>query len=204
MNANDFREMERTLSALKKQGERKKLFLHSCCAPCSTHAIKLLGEVFDVTVFYFNPNIYPQREYEKRLAEQKKLCALWNVPLVEGEYDPEVFYGAVLGLENEKEGGARCAVCCALRLEETAKRAAAAGADYFGTTLTVSPLKNAVSVNEAGRALAHKYGVAYLVADLKKKDGYLDSVRTSRELGLYRQHYCGCEFSLGKTVEETE
>lgn len=187
----DYREMENILSSLDG---RKTLLLHSCCAPCSTHAVKFLREYFDVTVFYFNPNIYPDAEYFKRLGEQKKLCALWDIPVVEGEYAPSRFYGAVRGLEGEREGGARCDICCAFRLEETAKRAA--GFDYFGTTLTVSPLKNAAAINRAGRALAEKYKVKYLVADLKKKDGYLDSVRTSKALGLYRQHYCGCAFSL--------
>lgn len=202
MNANDFREMEQTLASLRASGVKKSLFLHSCCAPCSTHAIKLLKEVFDITVFYFNPNIFPDAEYAKRLAEQRRLCELWGIPLTEGNYDPSLFRTAVRGRENDAEGGACCALCCALRLEQTAALAAERGADYFGTTLTVSPLKNAAAINEAGRALEKKYGVGYLVADLKKRDGYLDSVRTSKELGLYRQHYCGCEFSLHKTVED--
>ncbi len=196
----DYREMEKILGALEK---RERLLLHSCCAPCSTHAIKLLKQYFDLTVFYFNPNIFPDAEYEKRLGEQKKLCALWKIPVAEGEYVPARFYEAVKGMEKEKEGGARCEACCALRLEETAKRAKEGGFGYFGTTLTVSPLKNAEAINRAGRALEEKYGVKYLVADLKKKDGYLDSVRTSKELGLYRQHYCGCAFSLPEEERKT-
>ena len=198
MNFNALKIMESTLADLEKSGEKKSMLLHSCCAPWSTHVIKVLKNAFDLTVFYFNPNIYPAEEYEKRLSEQKKLCALWNIPIIEGEYDPAVFYNAAAGREKDSEGGLRCRICCALRLEETAKRAAALGRDYFGTTLSVSPLKNATMLNEIGQALEQKYGVKYLVADFKKKDGYLDSVRTSKELGLYRQHYCGCEFSLNE------
>ena len=202
MNVNYLKEMEKTLAALKKSGERKSLLLHSCCAPCSTHVIKLLREAFDLTVYYYNPNVFPTEEYEKRLGGQRKLCALWNIELTEETYDPEEFYKIAAGRASDPEGGQRCRLCCALRLEKTAEKAAALKKDYFATTLSVSPLKNAAALNETGAELEKKYGVKYLTADFKKRDGYLDSVRTSKELGLYRQHYCGCEYSLNKTVKE--
>ena len=202
MNAVNY---DSVMQTMLKEAEGKRLLLHACCAPCASYCLTATAPFLSVTTFFYNPNMDTAEEYEKRLRELRRLTAETGwADVLETGYRCEDFMAVATGMEQEKEGGARCAVCCALRLEETAKRAAAAGADYFGTTLTVSPLKNAVSVNEAGRALALKYGVAYLVADLKKKDGYLDSVRTSRELGLYRQHYCGCEFSLNKTVEETE
>ena len=178
MNVNYLKIMEKTLSDIEADGRKKSMLLHSCCAPCSTHVIKVLQKAFDLTVFYFNPNIYPNEEYEKRLGEQKRL-----------------------GHEDDSEGGLRCRICCALRLEETAKKAAELGKEYFTTTLSVSPLKNAAMLNEIGQALEKKYGVKYFVADFKKRDGYLDSVRTSKELGIYRQHYCGCRFSLSKLPE---
>ena len=201
MNVNYLKIMEKTLSDIEADGRKKSMLLHSCCAPCSTHVIKVLQKAFDLTVFYFNPNIYPNEEYEKRLGEQKRLCALWNTELLCGAYDPAVFYEAAAGHEDDSEGGLRCRICCALRLEETAKKAAELGKEYFTTTLSVSPLKNAAMLNEIGQALEKKYSVKYFVADFKKRDGYLDSVRTSKELGIYRQHYCGCRFSLSKLPE---
>lgn len=201
MNVNYLRETEKTLSALKKSGERPTLLLHSCCAPCSTAVIELLRECFTLTVFFYNPNIYPQTEYEKRFAEQRRLLELWNIPMIDGGYDIREFYSRIGGHEQDGESGARCKICCSMRLERTAAVAAEKGFEWFTTTLSVSPLKNAAALNETGLALSEKYGVKYLVSDFKKRDGYLKSVRLSGELGLYRQNYCGCEFSRKKTVE---
>lgn len=200
MNVNYRKEMEKQMASVKGQQPKPTLLLHSCCAPCSTYTVRLLKDFFDLTVLYFNPNIYPAAEYNKRLAEQKRFLEIEGVPLIEGRYDITEFYDAVTGHEDDAEGGARCKICCRLRLEEAAKTAKEKGFDWFTTTLSVSPLKNAAMLNEIGAELEKKYSVKYLTADLKKKDGYLSSIKISKELGLYRQHYCGCEFSFRKTV----
>lgn len=200
MNVNYRKEMDKLLSSVKAEKEKPTLLLHSCCGPCSTYCVRLLKDYFDLTVFYYNPNIYPNEEYLKRLGEQRRFLAAENVPLIEGAYDIREFYNAVSGHENDMEGGERCKICCALRLEETAKQAKDRGFEWFTSTLSVSPLKNAAALNEAGAALEKKYGVKYLISDFKKKDGYLTSIRLSKEFGLYRQNYCGCEFSYRKTV----
>ena len=200
MNVNYKKQFEKTLSEIKKSKTAPKLLLHSCCAPCSTAVIDVLKDVFDLTVFYYNPNIYPVDEYEKRLAEQKKLCKLWNVKMLQTEYVPEEFYLKVKGRESDFEGGARCKICCELRLRKTAEVASEKGFDYFCSTLSVSPLKNASYLNEIGERLEAELNVKYLVNDFKKNDGYLKSVRLSKELELYRQNYCGCEFSKNKVI----
>lgn len=166
--------------------------LHSCCAPCSSYCIEYLRQHFDLTVFYYNPNIMPVDEYKHRLAEQIRLCSEWKINVIEGEYDSDNFISIVRGMENLPEGGARCAVCFDMRLYKTATTAADMGFDYFGTTLTVSPHKNAAVINEIGSKIAEKVGVAFLPADFKKRDGYKRSIVLSQEYGLYRQDYCGC------------
>ena len=175
------------------------MFLHSCCAPCSSYVLEYLSEYFEITVFYYNPNIYPKEEYLKRVAEQQKLIASMPtkhpVHFLEGDFEEQRYYEAVRGLEKEPEGGGRCQACFRLRLEETAKRAAQMQADYFATTLTISPLKNAAVINEIGEELAGKYGVSWLPSDFKKKNGFKRSGELSKEYGLYRQDYCGCVFS---------
>ena len=175
------------------------LLLHSCCAPCSSYVIEYLSEYFRITVFYYNPNLYPDEEYEKRAEEQmrfiKSFPAKYPVEFMRGEFEKERFYEAVKGHEKEKEGGERCFLCYRLRLEETARLAQRMGADYFTTTLSISPLKNAAKLNEIGEELAGVYGVSYLNSDFKKKNGYKRSVELSREYGMYRQDYCGCIFS---------
>ena len=180
----------------KKANGEKSLLLHSCCAPCSSSVLKTLEAAFKITVFYSNSNIFPFEEFEKREAEQQRLCSLWKYPVITDAYNHSDFLKSVTGLEKEQEGGERCRACIAYRMEQTARLAKEKGFDYFTTTLSVSPHKNANYINETGKALEEKYGVKYLYADFKKKDGYLNSIRLSKELELYRQSYCGCEFSI--------
>lgn len=174
---------------------KKKLLLHSCCGPCSTVVIERLLDEFDVTVFYYNPNIEPKEEYEKRKAEQQKVCKKFCVPFVDADYDNENWLAFVKGLENEKEGGARCKQCFVFRLQKTAEFAKNHGFDIFATTLSVSPHKNTAVINEVGLQIANEREIEFLPESFKKKDGYLRSINLSKELGLYRQNYCGCHFS---------
>lgn len=176
--------------------DKPRLLLQSCCGPCSTYVLSYLTQYFDITLLYYNPNIQPREEYDLRLANQRKvLAAMPEVHIMECGYDGEAYNEAVRGLEAEPEGGARCTVCFALRLEETARRAAEGKFDYFCTTLTVSPHKDAQRINAIGRALGERYGVQWLPSDFKKREGYKESIRLSQELGLYRQDYCGCLYS---------
>lgn len=178
---------------------RKTLLLHGCCAPCSSYVLEYLTEYFDITLLYYNPNIFPQFEYNKRIDEVKRLISEMplksQVTLIEGEYKPEVFFDIAKGLEHLLEGGERCFKCYRLRLEEAAKAAKEGGFDYFSTTLSISPHKNAEKLNEIGRELEEQYGVKYLYADFKKREGYKRSIELSRIYGLYRQNYCGCIYS---------
>lgn len=177
-----------------------RILLHSCCGPCSSYCIKALSEYFLVTVYWFNPNIHPLEEYQKRLETQKKLIELIDaknpVEFLCDEYLPDEFFALTKGYEDEREGGARCEICFAERLEKTAQKAKEQGFDFFTTTLTVSPHKNAQKINLIGQELAEKYGVKFLPSDFKKKNGYLQSIELSQKYGLYRQNYCGCAFSL--------
>ena len=179
-----------------KLNYRPKVSLHSCCAPCSSHVVTLLKEYFDVTVLYYNPNIYPLEEYLKRKNEQIKLLEILNIPIMDIDYDHNEFKENVKGLEDEKEGGARCNKCFALRLEKTAILAQLNQFEYFCTTLTVSPYKNSQIINKIGAILEQKYNVKYLYSDFKKKEGYKKSIELSKKYDLYRQHYCGCEYSV--------
>lgn len=178
------------------------LFLHSCCAPCSSYVLEYLRKYFRITVFYYNPNITEDEEYRKRVTEQKRLIAAYNaecqgypIEIIEGVYEPERFFETSKGLEQCPEGGERCFKCYELRLQETAKRAQAGKYDFFTTTLSISPLKNAAKLNEIGERLAQEYGVRWLPSDFKKKDGYKRSIELSKEYDLYRQDYCGCVYS---------
>lgn len=176
--------------------ERPRLLLQSCCGPCSTYVLQYLTRYFDITLLYYNPNIQPREEYDLRLEHQRKvLRAMPEVHILECDYDGETYDRAVSGLEGEPEGGARCSVCFRLRLEKTAQLAAEGNFDYFCTTLTVSPHKDAQRINAIGQALAKQYGVAWLPSDFKKREGYKQSILLSRELDLYRQEYCGCLYS---------
>lgn len=174
---------------------RPKLLLHSCCGPCSTTVLTLLVEFFDITVLYYNPNIEPMAEYEHRKKEQIRFIKEFNnehINFMDCDYNNQDFRRKVQGLEQEKEGGARCAVCFKLRLNYTASLAKKENFDYFGTTLTVSPHKNSDVINKIGSLLEKEYGVNYLYSDFKKKDGYKKSVEISKKYNLYRQDYCGC------------
>lgn len=175
------------------------LLLHSCCAPCSSYVLEYLSEYFSITVLYYNPNIFPLEEYHKRIEEQKRLIASLPAKNPIGfeqiGWESEKFYAAVKGFEHIPEGGERCFRCYRLRLEQAARLAAERGSDYFTTTLTISPLKNAAKLNEIGEELAEKYGVRHLPSDFKKRGGYGRSVELSCKYGLYRQDYCGCVFS---------
>lgn len=239
MNAvrNYQKELDRIIEKIGAAGECvPTLFLHSCCAPCSSYVLAYLRQYFRITVFYFNPNITEEAEYRKRVAEQKRLIAAYNeeltkmvnnrsdsivmtdaeavhgadrryaesesaayrIDVIEGDYEPARFFEMAKGLEDCPEGGERCFACYALRLSETAKRAQAGRYDYFTTTLSISPLKNAVKLNEIGEKLATELGVAWLPSDFKKKDGYKRSIELSKEYDLYRQDYCGCVYSLAE------
>lgn len=197
------KELEKILAKLPEQSdEPPRLFLHSCCAPCSSYCLEYLCQYFAITVFYYNPNISASEEYRKRVEEQKRLIAAYNaerkgyeINVVEGDYDPREFFEMAKGYENCPEGGERCFRCFDLRLRQTAERAQADGYDYFATTLTISPLKNAPKINEIGQALAQEYGVKWLPSDFKKKNGYKRSIELSVQYELYRQDYCGCAFS---------
>lgn len=179
------------------------LLLHSCCAPCSSYVLEYLGEAFYIYDFFYNPNITNEEEYSHRKEEMKRFLKEFpdvkNVEMVESPYDPERYLDMVKGYETCKEGGKRCEICFAMRLEESAKQAKELGCDFFATTLTISPLKNAERINEIGTAIGEKYGIAYLPSDFKKKNGYKRSVELSAEYELYRQNYCGCEFSKGES-----
>ena len=178
------------------RGAGKKLLLHSCCAPCSSYCLSEIAPHFQTTVFYYNPNIDCAEEYEKRKAEQIRLLKETNLAaFLDCDFESEAFYQAAKGYESEKEGGARCERCFRLRLTRTAEVASEKGFDYFATTLTVSPLKNAKLINEIGLELQEKFGVKYLPSDFKKRGGYLKSIELSKEHNLYRQNYCGCIFS---------
>lgn len=201
-NRNYQKELDKLLEGLPMEGEPPKLFLHSCCAPCSSYVLEYLSKYFLITVFYYNPNITASAEYFKRVEEQKRLIAIYNtqggrypITVVEGDYEPQVFLEMAKGLEDCPEGGERCFRCYELRLEETARKAKEYKADYFATTLTISPLKNAQKLNEIGEKLAGEYSVAWLPSDFKKKNGYKRSIELSAEYGLYRQDYCGCAYS---------
>lgn len=204
MKRNYQKELDKLIEAQAKGQEAPKLFLHSCCAPCSSYVLEYLSQYFQITVFYYNPNIYPEDEYRKRVREQQGFIQEFQqrnhtshkIAFLEGEYEKEKFYGMAKGLEEVEEGGERCFLCYRLRLQEAAKQAKGLGMDYFTTTLSISPLKNAEKLNQIGESLAQEYGVAYLVSDFKKRDGYKRSVELSREYGMYRQEYCGCVFSL--------
>ncbi|MBE7082943.1 MAG: epoxyqueuosine reductase QueH [Clostridiales bacterium] len=175
---------------------KPKLLLHSCCAPCSSSVISRIKELFDITVVYYNPNIYPENEYLKRKTDQIRLLKLLNVKFLDCDYNEQEFLSQVVGLEAEKEGGARCPKCFMLRLKYTAQKAKELGFDYFGTTLTISPHKNEQIINLLGESLEKDINVKFLYSDFKKHNGYLNSIKLSKEYNLYRQDYCGCRYSL--------
>ena len=202
-NRNYDKEMQEIMEMHRERSERKTLLLHACCAPCASTCLTRLMQDFAVTVFYYNPNITDRDEYAKRCAELGRLIRLMNeeyagdISLIEGVFEPEVFFEKTKGMEAVAEGGERCFLCYELRLLKTAELAAAKDFSYFATTLTLSPLKDARVINAVGENAAEKYpgGAAYLATDFKKNGGYQKSIELSREYGLYRQNYCGCIFS---------
>lgn len=195
--------LEKIIDEERDMGRLPTLLLHSCCAPCSSYVIEYLSEYFSITVFYYNPNIYPDEEYYKRVREQEQFIKVFKtknpVSFIEGDFEKERFYDIAKGLENAKEGGERCYNCFMLRLGKTAETAFKNGFDYFATTLTISPMKNAETINSVGYKISEKYkGLKYLPSDFKKKNGYKRSTELSGEYGIYRQNYCGCVYSLAE------
>ncbi|HIT90948.1 MAG TPA: epoxyqueuosine reductase QueH [Candidatus Merdenecus merdavium] len=204
-NINYQKELEKLLNQLKNNKEVPTLFIHSCCAPCSSYVLEYLSEYFKITVFYYNPNIYPAEEYHKRVKEQEdligKMSPKYPVEFLAGTYEPSKFYHAIKGMEHMKEGSQRCYSCYELRLRESAVIAKELEFDYFTTTLSISPMKNAAKLNEIGSQLEEEYGVKYLHSDFKKRNGYKRSIELSNDYGLYRQDYCGCVFSKKERQE---
>ena len=221
MNPNYSKLLEKELMDIKGLGDKPSLLLHSCCAPCSSYVMEYLREYFRITVFYYNPNITSGSEYDYRLSEEKRLIEAYNrqietrdfrgmhstenasiIEILDAPYEPGVFLESVRGYENCPEGGDRCGICFTLRLQKTAEAAARGGFDFFTTTLTISPLKNAAKLNEIGERAGREYGVRFLPSDFKKKNGYKRSIELSREFGLYRQNFCGCAFSKNEAMGE--
>lgn len=192
-------EMERELARIEASGRRPRLLLHACCAPCGSYVLEALNRFFDIDIYYYNPNIAPREEFDRRAAEIERLASQLphanDLRVIVGEYDNEAFMALCRGHEDDPEGGARCALCFRMRLEAAAKLAARLGDDYFTTSLTISPLKDARRLNAIGVEMGRGAGVQWLFSDFKKKNGYKRSCELSREYGLYRQDYCGCVFS---------
>ncbi len=191
--------LDREIEQITAAGTVPKLLLHSCCAPCSSYVLEYLSQYFEITILYYNPNISPAAEFEKRAAEQERLVArlspLHPITFLPGRYEPAEFTAIAKGREHLPEGGERCTDCYRLRLKESAKMAKEMGFDYFTTTLSISPLKDAQRLNTIGGELAKQYGVAYLYSDFKKREGYKRSIQLSAKYELYRQDYCGCVYS---------
>lgn len=195
--------LDKILENIKKDNVRPKLLVHSCCAPCSSYVLEYLNDYFDITVLYYNPNISPKEEYEKRKAEQIRFIherfsndnTNNKVSFMDCDYESEKYAKIAKILEKEPEGGMRCVECFRLRLDKTAELAKLYGFDYFVTTLSISPLKNAQLINRIGSEISEKYGVSYLPSDFKKREGYKRSIELSKKYGLYRQNFCGCVYS---------
>ena len=205
MKVNYQQMLDKTIDNIQKSDTLPRLLLHSCCAPCSSYVLEYLSKYFEITVFYYNPNIYPPEEFDYRSGEQVRLVEAMDfvnsVDVVNCEYDSQSFYTAVRGLEEAPEGGERCLQCFRLRLSKTAEYAKDNGYDYFTTTLSISPHKNAQVLNAVGGEMEQKYGVRYLYSDFKKKEGYKRSIALSAEYDLYRQNFCGCIYSKQKEKE---
>ena len=194
------------LKELETIKERKKLLLHSCCAPCSSSVISFLTKYFDITILYYNPNISPIEEYNKRKEEQikliKEIYKIGKIDIIDCDYDNNIYEEKIKGYEQCKERGERCTICFNLRLEKTAKIAKDKNFDYFCSTLTVSPYKNAPLINKIGEELSQKYNIKWLYSDFKKADGYKKSIELSKKYNLYRQDYCGCIYSQRKNIND--
>lgn len=200
------KELDAIIEKNVREGRVPSLFLHACCAPCSSYCLSYLSQFFKITLFYYNPNISPESEYLHRVSELKRFLSEFSVPnpvtFIEGKYEPEKFFEAAKGYEDVPEGGERCYRCYELRLRETVIMAADMKADYFTTTLSISPHKNAAKLNEIGERLGMEYGIPHLPSDFKKKEGYKKSIELSTEYNLYRQNYCGCVFSGRKSEKK--
>jgi len=198
-------EMEKIIEKEQSNNRVPTLFLHSCCAPCSSYALEVLSKYFKITIFYYNPNIFPEEEYKKRVLEQQKFISLISsvnpISFLEGDYRPQDFFDTVRGYEHLKEGSERCFRCYRLRLEEAAMMAKKLGFDYFSTTLSISPYKNSKVLNEIGFSLEETYQISYLCDHFKKKNGHRRSIELSREYDLYRPDYCGCIYSKQERLE---
>ena len=203
VNENYFKLGQKQIESL---GEKKKLLLHSCCAPCSSHVISYLTNFFDITIFYYNPNISPKEEYDKRKEEQirliKEIDKLNKIDIIDCDYDNDIYESKIKGLECEPERGNRCTVCFNLRLSKTAFMAKELNYDFFCSTLTVSPYKNSKLLNEIGKKMEEKYGVTWLYSDFKKENGYKHSIELSKKYNLYRQDYCGCKYSVRNKLQD--
>lgn len=191
-------ELDKTLAKITAENKRPTLLLHSCCAPCSSYVLEYLTKYFDITIFFYNPNISPENEYRHRVEEQKRLISEMGIDakFIEGNYEPKKFYEMAKGLENEPERGARCLKCYRMRLEESVKIAKERNFDYFTTTLSISPQKDSAVLNDIGRQLSNEYQIPYLFSDFKKKGGYKRSIELSAQFHLYRQNFCGCVYSM--------
>lgn len=198
MGVNYQKELEKIIASNKCRDIKPTLLLQACCAPCSSYCLEYLHEFFDITVLFYNPNIYPESEYAERERELIRLIdelGFDDIKVMKTTFNPDEFYSAVKGYENCSEGGERCKICYRLRLEKTANLAKENGFQYFCTTLSISPLKDAQALNNIGLELEKEYGVKYLLSDFKKKEGYKRSIELSKQYNLYRQDYCGCVFS---------
>lgn len=207
MNQRNYqRELDELLQKMKKRETKHKLFLHCCCAPCSSYVLEYLSQYFELILFFYNPNITERTEYEKRKEELVRLVREKQYPgsitFCDADYDASSFFEMAQGLEAEPECGRRCFRCYEMRLTKTAEMAAKMNADYFCTTLSISPHKNAQKLMEIGEMLGRQYGISYLPSDFKKKNGYKRSIELSKEYGLYRQNYCGCVYSKEAAVRE--
>lgn len=206
MNRNYQKELDNLIQTVSNEKIVPTLLLHSCCAPCSSYCLEYLSHYFHITIFYYNPNITEFSEYRKRVAEQKRLIkelsVMYPIQFLEGDYNPKQFLTLTKGFESLSEGGERCFLCYELRLREAAIIAKKNHFDYFTTTLSISPHKNAMKLNEIGERLSNEYKISYLPSDFKKKNGYKRSIELSKEHNLYRQNYCGCIFSK-KAYEQT-
>ncbi len=205
MNKRNYqRELDNLLVEIQKQNITPKLLVHSCCAPCSSYVLEYLSDYFDITVLYYNPNISPIDEYEYRKAEQIRLITQkkWTNPVkfIDCDWDNSTYEDAIKGLEDEREGGSRCAICFNIRLTKTAEIARENNFDYFVTTLSISPLKDADILNEIGESLSNQYDIKFLPSDFKKREGYKRSIELSKEFNLYRQNYCGCIYSKKSNI----
>jgi len=192
--------MKSRIETVKTSGLKPRMLLHTCCAPCSTHVLELLGEVFELTLYFYDPNIHPREEYEMRRDEMRVYAEMSSVAFIEGPYDVERWFELTKGHEADREGSERGVLCYEVRLRESARFARDNGFEYFATVLSISPHKRADKINEIGLSLAEEYGISYLEADFKKKEGFKRSIVLSREHGLYRQDYCGCVYSKVKSL----